>query len=189
MTLVIATLGSLVQRRLRCDADDIICRRLREGHVERMLLPGSKHSDKCLCGCRRLTNRTLDCLKTLTDTSMPPCVEVLGLQSYADSSLWHVNISVEASAEDAHGLQRDSDLLWPVHARCETRLLCEALTPTSVPLAPHGQGPQVRLDAGAERHSRVCWSSVAHLTKFRLRRNVMGHKVNGVALRSLSEVS
>jgi hypothetical protein len=42
---------------------------------------------------------------------MPPCVEVLGLQSYADSSLWHVNISVEASAEDAHGLQRDSDLL------------------------------------------------------------------------------
>jgi hypothetical protein len=48
MTLVIATLRSLVQRRLRYDGDDIICKRPRKGHVERMLLPGSKHSDKCL---------------------------------------------------------------------------------------------------------------------------------------------
>jgi hypothetical protein len=104
---------------------------------------------------RRLTNRTLDCLETLISTSMPPYVEVLGLQSNADSSLWHVNISVGASAEDAHGLQRDSDLLWPVHARCETRLLCEALTPTSVPLTPHGQGPQARLMMLAQSVIRV----------------------------------
>jgi hypothetical protein len=48
MALVIVTLRSLVQRRLRYDADDIICRRPRTGHVERLLLPGSKDSDKCL---------------------------------------------------------------------------------------------------------------------------------------------
>src|SRR5690349_6547865 len=39
---------------------------------------------------RRLTNKTSDCLKKLINTSMPPCVEVLGLQSDANSSLWHV---------------------------------------------------------------------------------------------------
>ena len=94
-------------------------------------------------------------MKTLISTIMPPYVEVLGLQSNADASLWHVNISVEASAEDAHGLQRDSDLLRPVHARCKTRLLCEALTPTSVPLTPHGQGPQVRLMMLAQSVIRV----------------------------------
>ena len=48
MTLVIVSLGSLVQRRLRYDGDDTICKRPREGHVERMLLPGSKDSDQCL---------------------------------------------------------------------------------------------------------------------------------------------
>lgn len=40
----------------------------------------------------------------------------------------------------------------------ETRLLCEALiplTPTSVPLAPHGQGPQVRLMMLAQSVIRV----------------------------------
>jgi hypothetical protein len=64
--------------------------------------------------------------------------------------------------ENAHGLQRDSDLLWLVHARYETRLLCEALiplTPTSVPLTPHGQGPQVRLMMLAQSVIRV---SVEH---------------------------
>lgn len=41
-------------------------------------------------------------------------------------------------------------------------------------------------DTGAERHSRVCWSSVARLTRFRLRRNGMscevgrGHSVEPV---------
>ena len=120
---------------------------------------------------RRLTNRTLDCLETLISTSMLPCVEVLGLQSNADASLWHVNISVEASAEDAHGLQRDSDLLWPVHARCETRLLCEALTPltpTSVPLTPHGQGPQVRLMMLAQGVIRVSVEQCCALDKIQV---------------------
>jgi hypothetical protein len=99
---------------------------------------------------------------------MPPYVEVLGLQSNADASLWHVNISVEASAEDAHGLQRDSDLLRPVHARCETRLLCEALTPTSVPLTPHGQGPQVRLMMLAQSVIRVSVEQRCALDKLQL---------------------
>jgi hypothetical protein len=129
---------------------------------------------------RRLTNRTSDCLKTLINTSMPPCVEVLGLQSNADSSLWYVNISVEASAEDAHGLQRDSNLLWPVHARRETRLLCEALIPLTRSAYPAQPRPtSATHSAGAERHSRVCWSSVVHLTKFRLRRNSMSCEVGG----------
>jgi hypothetical protein len=48
MTLVIVIPRSLVQKRLRYDADDIVCRRPRKGHVERLLLPGSEHSDKCL---------------------------------------------------------------------------------------------------------------------------------------------
>jgi hypothetical protein len=34
-------------------------------------------------------------------------------------------------------------------------------------------------DAGAERHSRVCWSSVARLTRFRLRRDGMSYEVGG----------
>jgi hypothetical protein len=48
MTLVIVTVRSLVQRRLRCDGDDIIRTRPGKGHVERILLSGSKHSDECL---------------------------------------------------------------------------------------------------------------------------------------------
>ena len=117
---------------------------------------------------RRLTNRTLDCLKTLISTSMLPCVEVLGLQSNVDSSVWHVNISVEASAEDAHGLQRDSDLLWPVHARCKTRLLCEALTPTSIRLTPHSQSPQVRLMMLAQGVIRVSVEQCCALDKIQV---------------------
>ena len=112
---------------------------------------------------RRLTNRTLDCLETLISTSMLPCVEVLGLQSNVDSSVWHVNISVEASAKNAHGLQRDSDLLRPVHARCETRLLCEA-----VPLTPHGQGPQVRFMMLAQGVIRVSVEQCCALDKIQV---------------------
>jgi hypothetical protein len=33
--------------------------------------------------------------------------------------------------------------------------------------------------AGAERHLRVCWSSVVRLTKLRLRRNSMSCEVGG----------
>jgi hypothetical protein len=104
---------------------------------------------------RRLTNRTLDCLETLISTSMLPCVEVLGLQSNADSSVWHVNISVEASAKNAHGLQRDSDLLWPVHA-----IVVRSTDPTdpdirsAYPAQP--KPTSATHDTGAERHSRVC---------------------------------
>lgn len=99
---------------------------------------------------------------------MLPCVEVLGLQSNADSSVWHVNISVEASAKNAHGLQRDSDLLWPAHARCKTRLLCEALTPTSIRLTPHSQSPQVRLMMLAQGVIRVSVEQCCALDKIQV---------------------
>jgi hypothetical protein len=82
-------------------------------------------------------------------------------------------------------LQRDLYPLCHVHARCEMR---EAFVVRSTdPIDPDIRSARparprptsATHDAGAERHSRVCWGSVARLTKPRLRRNGMSYEVGG----------
>jgi hypothetical protein len=119
--------------------------------------------------CRRLTPRTSDYLTALIITTMLPRVEVPKLQNNADPSIYHVSISAGANAEDAHGPQKGSYPLWPVHRRCLCPRVRSAYQTSPCPTS-------VTYDAGAELHSRVCSSSVARSTKSRSQRDCIKHE-------------